>query len=157
MGTRSLTRVFNTYKDEKNNKQVKQQLVNMYRQYDGYPEGHGTELADFLKSGKVVNGIGSTNETERLFNGAGCLAAQMIAHFKDGAGGFYIEPITAKNCGQEYEYEIIVDFDTRELTMKCIEVGYIDSKGNYKRGKRVLFEGKPADFEQFVTELAEKE
>jgi hypothetical protein len=157
MGTRSLTRVFNTYKDEKNNKQVKQQLVNMYRQYDGYPEGHGTELADFLKSGKVVNGIGSTNETERLFNGAGCLAAQMIAHFKDGAGGFYIEPITAKNCGQEYEYEIIVDFDTIELTMKCIEVGYIDSKGNYKRGKRVLFEGKPADFEQFVTELAEKE
>ena len=157
MGTRSLTRVFNTYKDEKNNKQVKQQLVNMYRQYDGYPEGHGTELADFLKSGKVVNGIGSTNETERLFNGAGCLAAQMIAHFKDGAGGFYIEPITAKNCGQEYEYEIIVDFDTIELTMKCIEVGYIDSKGNYKRGKRVLFEGKPADFEQFVEELAEKE
>jgi len=155
MGTRSLTRVFNTYKDEKKNKQVKEQLVNMYRQYDGYPEGHGTELADFLKGGRVVNGIGGKDTN--VFNGAGCLAAQMVAHFKDGAGGIYIEPITAKNCGQEYEYEVIVDFDIMQLTMKCIEVGYIDSKGNYKRGKRVLFEGKPADFEQFVEELAQKE
>jgi len=155
MGTRSLTKVFNTYKNEKNNKQVKVTLVNMYRQYDGYPEGHGTELADFLKGGKVVNGIG-VNDTN-VFNGAGCLAAQMIAHFKDGAGGIYIEPITAKNCGQEYEYEVIVDFDTKELTMKCIEVGYIDSKGNYKNGKITIFEGKPVDFEYFVEKLAEKE
>jgi len=152
MGTRSLTRVFSTHKNE--NKQVKIQLVNMYRQYDGYPEGHGTELADFLNSGKVVNGIGA-NETERVFNGAGCLAAQMIAHFKEGAGGIYIEPITAKDCGQEYEYEIIVDYDTHEVTFKCIEVGYIDSKGKYKTGKRTLFEGKPSEFDQFVEKMAE--
>ena len=155
MGTRSLTRIFNTYKDEKKNKQVKEQLVNMYRQYDGYPSGHGTELADFLKGGKVVNGIGSRDEKQILFNGAGCLAAQMIAHFKDGAGGFYIEPITAKNCGQEYEYEVIVDFDTREITLKCFENGYINKKGEYKSGKKLLFEGKPADFEQFVEKLEE--
>ncbi len=157
MGTRSLTTVIETYRDEKKEKQVKIKLVKMYRQYDGYPSGHGTELADFLNSGKVVNGIGSRDEKQILFNGAGCLAAQMIAHFKDGAGGIYIEPITAKHCGQEYEYEVIVDFDTKEVTMKCIEVGYIDSKGDYKRGKRVLFEGKPADFEQFVAKLAESE
>ena len=156
MGTRSLTRVFETHKDEKKNKQVKVQLVNMYRQYDGYPEGHGTELADFLKGGKVVNGIGY-DEKNIVFNGAGCLAAQMIAHFKNGAGGFYIESITAKNCGQEYEYEVIVDWDTMEVTMKCIEVGYIDSKGKYKRGKRTLFEGNPVLFEQFVEKLAENE
>ena len=156
MGTRSLTRVFSTYNDEKKNKQVTEQLVNMYRQYDGYPEGHGMELADFLKGGKVVNGIGA-NETQVVFNGAGCLGAQMIAHFKNGAGGIYIEPISANNCGQEYEYEVIVDFDTKELTMKCIVVGYIDSKGNYKNGKKVLFEGKPSEFEQFVEELEEKE
>ena len=155
MGTRSLTRVFNTYKNENKNKQVKNQLVNMYRQYDGYPEGHGTELADFLKSGKVVNGIGSTNETERLFNGAGCLAAQMIAHFKNGAGGFYIEPITAKDCGQEFEYEVIVDFDTKQVTMKCFEIGYINKKGEYKNGKKLLFEGKPSEFDEFVKKLEE--
>jgi hypothetical protein len=154
MGTRSLTRVIETYRDDKKNKQVKTKLVNMYRQYDGYPEGHGSELADFLNGGKVVNGIGGD---KNVFNGAGCLAAQMIAHFKDGAGGIYIEPITATKCGQEYEYEVIVDFDTKELTMKCIEVGYIDSKGKYRRGKKVLFEGKPTDFAQFVEKLAESE
>ncbi len=149
MGTRSLTKVFSTYNDEKKNKQVKVQLVNMYRQYDGYPSNHGDELADFLNSGKVVNGIGA-DEKHRVFNGAGCLAAQMIAHFKNGAGGFYIEPITAKDCGQEYEYEITVDWDTHEVTLKCIEVGYIDSKGNYKRGKRTLFEGRPSEFSAWL-------
>jgi hypothetical protein len=149
MGTRSLTRVFKTYKDEKKNKQVKVQLVNMYRQYDGYPSGHGDELAEFLNGGKVVNGIG-VDEKQTVFNGAGCLAAQMIAHFKDGAGGFYIYPTTAKDCGQEYEYEIVVDFDTKEITLKCIEVGYIDSKGNYKNGKKVLFEGSPSEYEVWL-------
>jgi hypothetical protein len=154
MGTRSLTRVFNTYKNEKNNKQVKEQLVNMYRQYDGYPSGHGEELADFLKGGKVVNGIGG-NETQRVFNGAGCLAAQMIVHFKDGAGGIYIEPISAKNCGQDYEYEIYVDWVTHEITLKCFECGYINKKGEYKSGKKLLFEGKPTDFDQFVEKQEE--
>lgn len=154
MGTRSLTRVIETYRDNKKNKQVKSKLVNMYRQYDGYPSGHGEELADFLNGGKVVNGIGSD---KNVFNGAGCLAAQMIAHFKDGAGGFYIYPINAKDCGQEYEYEVIVDFDTHEITLKCIEVGYIDSKGKYKNRNRVLFEGNPNKFEEFLKKLAESE
>ena len=147
MGTRSLTRVINTYRDEKKNKQVKVTLVNMYRQYDGYPEGHGAELAEFLSSGKVVNGIGF-NEPQRVFNGAGCLAAQMIAHFKDGAGGFYIEPITAKDFGQEFEYEVIVDFDTREVTLKCFEVW---------NKKKLIFSGNPDKFEEFLKELEEKE
>lgn len=147
MGTRSLTRVINTYRDEKKNKQVKVTLVNMYRQYDGYPSGHGVELAEFLSSGKVVNGIGF-NEPQRVFNGAGCLAAQMVAHFKDGAGGFYLEPITAKNCGQEFEYEVIVDFDTHEVTLKCFEVW---------NKKKLIFSGNPDKFEEFLKELEEKE
>jgi hypothetical protein len=146
MGTRSLTRVINTYRDEKKNKQVKVTLVNMYRQYDGYPSGHGVELAEFLSSGKVVNGIGG--DDKNVFNGAGCLAAQMVAHFKNGAGGFYLEPITAKNCGQEFEYEVIVDFDTHEVTLKCFEVW---------NKKKVVFNGTPDKFEEFINKLEEKE
>jgi hypothetical protein len=145
MGTRSLTKIFSTYNDEKKNKQVKEQLVNMYRQYDGYPSGHGVELVDFLNSGKVVNGLGA--DDRNVFNGAGCLAAQMIAHFKNGAGGFYLMPIKSKNCGQEFEYEVIVDFDTHEVTLKCFEVW---------NKKKLIFEGKPSEFEQFVEELEEK-
>ena len=154
MGTRSLTRVIETYTD-RTNKKKSVKLINMYRQYDGYPSGHGMDLAEFLNGTKVVNGLGMDDiKSTRVFNGAGCLAAQLVAHFKEGAGGIYIEPITANDCGQEYEYEIIVDFDTKEVTLKCIEIGYIDSKGNYKNGKKVLFEGKPSEFEKFVEEKA---
>ena len=144
MGTRSLTRVIETYKDNKTQKQVKKQLINMYRQYDGYPSGMGADLVEFLDGSKVVNGLSSDDmKSTRVFNGAGCLAAQLVAHFKDGAGGIYIEPTSAKDCGQEYEYEIVVDFDTKKLTLRCLEIGYIDKKGNYVNKKRVLFEGEP--------------
>ena len=147
MGTRSLTRVFETYTN-RNNKVVKQKLLTMYRQYDGYPSGMGMDLANFLESGEVVNGIG--NQNHRVFNGAGCLAAQLVAELKEGAGNIYIYPINARDCGEEYEYHIIVDFDTKEVILKCIEVGYINSKGKYVNGKKVLFEGKPSEFKKFV-------
>ena len=39
MGTRSLTFVYNDNKKP---------IINLYRQYDGYPSGHGAELAEFL-------------------------------------------------------------------------------------------------------------
>ena len=51
---------------------------------DGYPDGHGQELADFLTGFQVVNGIGGDDEINypKLANGLGCLAAQTIAHLK---------------------------------------------------------------------------
>ena len=48
MGTRSLTYVYD-------NDDVP--VVCMYRQFDGYPTGHGSELAHFLVPFKIVNGI----------------------------------------------------------------------------------------------------
>ena len=91
MGTRSLTFV---YEESKSGEKPKA-IINMYRQYDGYPTGHGAELAEFLSSGK-----------EQYFNGMGCLAASLIANFKQSPGGFYIHPVSQKNCGQDYEYHI---------------------------------------------------
>lgn len=100
MGTRSLTFVYDN---------DRQAVINMYRQFDGYPSGHGLELAEFLNSfDEVVNGIPFGDE-RKLANGMGCLAAQMIANFKTGVGGFYIYPVTAKDCGQEYEYHVYHD------------------------------------------------
>jgi hypothetical protein len=88
MGTRSLTFVYeDSYPGESTPK-----LICMYRQYDGYPTGHGAELAEFLL------------KTEH--NSMGCLAASMIAHFKESIGGFYIYPTDSTILGQEYEYHI---------------------------------------------------
>lgn len=150
MGTRSLTRVIETWNDD-NGKQKQEKLVTMYRQFDGYPSGHGQELADFIKSGVVVNGI-SSDRTGKVFNGAGCFAAQMISHFKgDDAGGFYIYSNSAKDVGEEYEYHVLVDFDTKQITLKCYEIGYLKKDGSYCNKKRLLFNGKAVDFEAFVT------
>jgi hypothetical protein len=96
MGTRSLTFVYDG----------KEPMINMYRQYDGYPSGHGNNLAEFLNSfDAIVNGI-SVGDNRKIANGMGCLAAQLIAHFKIDVGGFYMYPVTAKDCGQEYEYHV---------------------------------------------------
>ena len=97
MGTRSLTFVY----DDNGTP-----IINLYRQYDGYREGHGQELADFLNSiDEVVNGL-TLGEKRRVANGMGCLAAQLVAHFKLGEGGFYLYPTTTKDCWQDYEYHV---------------------------------------------------
>jgi WYL_2, Sm-like SH3 beta-barrel fold len=88
MGTRSCTFVY----EDSFPGEITPTLVNMYRQYDGYPTGHGAELAEFLL------------KTEN--NGMGCLAASMIAHFKQSIGGVYIYPTESKDLGQEYEYHV---------------------------------------------------
>ena len=96
MGTRSLTRVIPrqkglSYNDGHNH--VEKSVVNIYRQYDGYPDGLGLELAEFLSDFTIVNGL-SPNGARKVANGTGCLAAQLVAYLKDGPGNVYLEPIT---------------------------------------------------------------
>jgi len=100
-------------------------LVAMYRQFDGYPQSHGKDLAAFLASGRLVNGLsGDTERLRRLrtcgmvgnsgisraftvFNGASCLAAQMVSEFKTEPGGIYLYPT---DCyGEEWNYNVRVD------------------------------------------------
>lgn len=95
MGTRSLT-VF----QESSGKEI----AVLYRQYDGYREGHGEELIEFLKNKKIVNGISLGNNKNNAFNGMSCLAASVIAHFKNDIGGFYLYPAKTRNIGEEYIY-----------------------------------------------------
>lgn len=123
MGTRSLTFV---YED-------KEPLVNMYRQYDGYPSGHGAELAEFLDGMTVVNGFGE--KRTKMANGMGCLAAQMIAYFKKEMGNHYLYPVTAKDCWQDYEYHVYED--------KVIVKNW---------DQKVIFEGNWEDFKKFCSE-----
>ena len=139
MGTRSLTRVF----------QGRTQIVNIYRQYDGYPSGHGKELAEFLALGPLVNGI-CVGSSERVFNGPGDLAAQLVCHLKQGSatepevGGIYLEAPSTKDAGQDYEYHIIVsDDEDQTLTVKVMSYG------------KKLFSGDLAGFAEFCNEEEE--
>ena len=124
MGTRSLTYVYETYDNEHT------PVVCMYRQYDGYMEGHGVELAEFLNLGKLVNGL--SGKEQHVFNGMGCLAAQMVSHFKKEAGQFYLHaPVLNQDCCQEYEYHVFQD----KVVVHCVY-------GN----ERVVFDGTWAEF-----------
>lgn len=127
MGTRSLTIV----------KDQGEVVLNMYRQMDGYPTGHGQELADFLKPFQVVNGIGMTPEGKKLANGLGCLAGQIVAHFKESVGGFYLYPTKAKNVGEEFTY-IVYGNESDQLTLEVHT-----SNGNRRK---LLWKGKPKDY-----------
>ena len=98
MGTRCLTRV---------NDSEGRKLLNLYRQFDGYLDGAGKDLFEFIKDKKIVNGY-TNRYSETEANGAGCLAAQIVAHFKKEIGGFYIYPVDSTDCGQEYEYVLTV-------------------------------------------------
>jgi hypothetical protein len=97
MGTRSLTFVYDGDVP----------VINIYRQYDGYPSGHGHELAQFLDSKTLVNGYGEQNDFDA--NGMGCLAAQLIVQLKHGVGGIYIYPVSSTDCFQDYEYHVYED------------------------------------------------
>ena len=65
------------------------------------------ELAQFLDGFTIVNGFGERRS--KLANGMGCLAAQIVANFKTEVGNFYLYPISAKDCGQDYEYHVYKD------------------------------------------------
>ena len=99
MGTRSLTYIKDQYEDNDNI------IICMYRQYDGYLSGHGKELAEFLQDFTVVNGYNSLTPA-RSANGIPCLAAQLVAHFKDGIGNIYLYPTSTKDVGEEFIYTI---------------------------------------------------
>lgn len=109
MGTRSLTVVVDKSWDKE------EEICVMYRQCDGYPSGHGEELRQFLRGMKIVNGINSTLRGTKFANGMGCLAAQMVAHFKkDREGGFYLHSSGKRGCGEEYIYIISGKFGDLE-------------------------------------------
>ena len=133
MGTRSLTFVY----DEDG-----RTIISMYRQYDGYPSGHGKDLAEFLEPITMVNGIGMTKAV--IANGPGCLAAQLVAHFKDGFGGIYLEPTTAVDCGQDYEYHIATHGEGAELMIACQR---IEGLRPFRRKK--IFDGSIEEFKAF--------
>jgi len=113
MGTRSLTRVIKRQSGldfAEGHKHPEKACVNMYRHYDGYPKGHGIELAEFLRDFRVVNGLGSQNkwtEHPKIANGYGCLAAFMVAHFKKASGQIYLyECNDDQDSWQDYTYTV---------------------------------------------------
>ena len=135
MGTRSTYRIIEQFTDDKTKKEVNQDICLVYVQFDGYPTGHPMDTAEWLSTGKVVNGY-SLNE-QLQFNGAGCLAAQLVAKMKKGTGGVYLQTLKSRgNSWEDYLYDIIVKED-HTIEFVCYENG---------KRKTEIFRGLPSEF-----------
>jgi hypothetical protein len=109
MGTRSLTRIIPRQEGlayDKAHEKPELALVNIYQQYDGYPEYMAVEYAKWLKDIKIGNGISGNTELNEFANGPGCFAAQFIKHFKDRPGGLYLSPIDDDYGWCDYIYTL---------------------------------------------------
>lgn len=147
MGTRSLT----VFYDDVLEGREDQEIVVMYRQFDGYPDGHGIDLAEFLSGFTITNGL-SIGENLNTANGMSCLTAQAIAHFKTDPGGIYLYPAETRDAGEEYIYEVRCPvvrkgFESKKggLVIKC--------SNTYGAGED-LFEGSPEEFLAWVKETS---
>jgi hypothetical protein len=96
MGTRSTTIILDG----------NQEICRIYRQFDGYPEGHGVELARIC-SVTLVNGFQANMTWDSHANGMQDLAAIIVAKLKTGIGNVYLEPIGGPiNDWCEYVYYV---------------------------------------------------
>ena len=130
MSTRSLTVI----KDEDG-----VEIATMYVHSDGYPTGHGKDLKEFLEPIRVGNGLSLSGKQGAYANGANCLAAQIVAHFKTQEGGTYLCAAGVRNMDEEYIYEI-------ESSQPC-EPGHIRLRVVDVCNASVLFCGTVKDFD----------
>ena len=135
MGTRCLMRVFDG--DEK--------LCAIYRHFDGYPEGHGRELADWIAQLRLVNGYSSASTLRRnvMVNGAGRMAALICSRFEEN--DVSIMPVDIVDCGQEYEYWVKcpnIDFNEHLPDGKPIVVEAYSVRGKARLLERVTIPDK---------------
>ena len=129
MSTRSLVRFVKREEGVSFSEHPEQVEVQVYKHYDGYPSGHPTDLAEFLKDFKILNGI-PYPEPDRVANGLGCLAAQYVAAFKMEAGDIYLENPDTQHFDIEY-ITYVWGADHKNIWMsifhtyekKCIFVG----------------------------------
>lgn len=131
-------------------------LVNIYQQYDGYLEGVGKELCEWLKSKIIVNGFSKSDFN--IANGAGCLAAKYISEFKPATGGLYIYPEDVAHEDCDYNYSVIIDEDwvtsPFENNKKAEDIITIEV-GNW--GEKPFFKGTIQELLDYIETQKEEE
>lgn len=108
------------------------EIAVLYRHWDGHPESHGAELATFLSKASA--------------NGANCLAAQVVAHFKIEPKNFYLYPAGTRRLGEEYRYTVYGP-GCSPVRLRTEEVDAFDTR------TRLLFDGPAADYAAWLQSL----
>ena len=142
MGTRSLTEIVDG----------NGVIATMYRQFDGYLTGHGTELYEKFGNHTLVNGL--REKKTNIANGMGCLAAQIVRAFKDAPGNIYLYPPGSRDCGEEYVYILSAKDDAIWLEIYEGGVTYFGASqvnagldDQRPEAAKPIYAGKLADFD----------
>jgi len=127
----------------------------MYRHYDGYPSGHGVELARYLTDCLLVNGWPSDDAMRRyakegvaVFNGADSLAAHVVKEFASRLPEeIYLMPtgVSAAEVCAEYVYDVIPggkDCGPQAVALRVCQL----------EPSRILYEGPAASFDAALAE-----
>ena len=105
----------------------------------------------------MVNGM-SPGEKRKTSNGMSCLAAQMIAYFKDEPGGFYLYRADTRDVGEEYVYTIYVnhndDDNERKIMIKVEKTSY--DKDFKNRFMEEIFDGQIDSYKGWLETLVGK-
>ena len=154
MGTRSVTIFMDDHCEAK-------ELCRVYRHYDGYPHGHGLQLAR-LCDVRLTNGI--LGDGCGMANGMGCLAAQVIAglkhackdeHRPSGVGNIYVSA-TTEPIGDwiEYVYTVTGHEDDKPVIACRTQTG--TPPFNTQPNAAEVFSGTPADWiAKYATKIEE--
>ena len=106
MATRAIIRVAEREEGVSFSEQTDKIRVQIYHHYDGYPEGLGVTLANYLDNKKIVNGLPVGAGSVDVANGMGCLTASLIKYLKDAPGNVYIDYPNAERIDIDYTYYI---------------------------------------------------
>lgn len=123
-------------------------LVSIYRQYDGYPEGLGREVAQFLCGLTLVNGMGADKSS--IANGMGCVAAQLIKTLKTEAGNVYIRDTGAHSQGEEYVYNVYAAGTEIWIAAYGGSMTAFGMPGDEESEMVTIFNGSPYEFLKFL-------
>ena len=137
MGTRATIHIAKREEGVSFSEIPEKKIVSIYNQYDGYPEGLGVTIADYLDGKRLVNGLGG--DRGGVFNGLGCLAASLVAELKHEAGYVYIDDPNCPHGWLDYEYVIWGDAG-KDLWISIFDK--IPSPKGYKNN--CIFVGKPS-------------
>lgn len=144
MGTRCLTVMRN---------KLDQEIAVLYRQYDGYPEGHGNDLKKFLAPITLVNGLG--HAASSVANGMDCLAAQIVSHFKQQAGDFYLMPAGTRDVGEDFVYTVYEKDKSIHLKVQAGCMTFFGMPGTTQAEMPVLYDGPAGAFDPAAAGTAE--
>jgi hypothetical protein len=122
-------------------------VAQVYQQYDGYLEGVGKSLAEWLMPKIMVNGI--PDYEHDYANGIGDLAAQFVHDFKNRIGYLYLySPDWDAEEWCDYNYKVIQTINKNSYTGNADDVlTIIVTNWN---NEEPFFVGKPSELLEYI-------